>query len=353
MRKTKLAALIAVCILVGPVLATSCRSGAKKRASVKTTQPQQDDWRRGIEERLDKPISFDFIATPLADIVRFFANIMKLNIVTEWRAIEGRDLDVTLKVDQIPFRDALTQTCEKLGLVYTVESGAIFITTKERLAAAKQFSAIPTEGWARAMFEQKRLAAALDGPVSFDFRAVSLDQVAERVREHMKLKVVIDPSAMDTSKGSVASVMINNLKLRTGLDVVLGRFGMEWTVRDDAIFIGTPGAVEEQNRANHMLYDEAERRARAALDQHVSVDFIATPLADVAAYLSDKTELDVTIDERLDERLTDLDATLKLNDVKLEYVLYWTIRLLGLEYNVGEGGIFIVAPERSAEPVSE
>jgi|GEM_PF-3421667 len=360
MRKTKLAALIAVYILVGPILITSCRSGAEKKSPLATAQPHNDDWRRTFEEHLDRPVTFEFVDTPLDDVVAFYRAMMKVSIVVDRRAVEGRNPAVTLKVDQMPFRDALTQVYGKLGLAYTFENGAIFITTKERLAATKPFSDIPTKGWARTMFElkhgsteQRRMAAALDDPVSFDFRAMSLGQVAEHVREHMKLKVVIDPSATDTSKGYVASVRINNLKLRTGLDVVLGCFGLEWTVRDDAIFIGTPEAVEAQGRANQALYDEAQRRLQAALDQRVSVDFIATPLADVAAYLSDKTKLDVTVDERLDERLTDLDVTLKLDDVTLEHVLYWTTRLLDLNCTVAHGGVLISEREHSDTPASQ
>ena len=85
-----------------------------------------------FKDKLNEPVSFDCIATPLDDVVAFLGNLKGVNIVVDKKAIEGRkDLDVTLRLDKVAFRDALAWICRDLDLGYTVRGGAIFISTPD------------------------------------------------------------------------------------------------------------------------------------------------------------------------------------------------------------------------------
>jgi len=99
----------------------------------------EQKWKQHIETKLEEPVSFDFIATPLDDVVAFLINLRQVNIVVDKKAIEGRGaLDVTLRLDKVKFKDALNWILRLLDLSYTLENGAIYISTKEKIGASQK-----------------------------------------------------------------------------------------------------------------------------------------------------------------------------------------------------------------------
>ena len=107
----------------------------KKRTagvSIETDSEEDAKWKKELLTRLEEPVSFDFIATPLDDVVAFLRNLKKVNIVVDKKATAARDnLDVTLKLDKVPFKDALSWVLRLLELKYALEDGAIYISTKD------------------------------------------------------------------------------------------------------------------------------------------------------------------------------------------------------------------------------
>ncbi|MFH1730842.1 MAG: hypothetical protein ABIF82_04220 [Planctomycetota bacterium] len=99
----------------------------------------EQKWKRDIEATLEEDVSFDFIATPLDDVVAFLINLKRRNIVVDKKAIEGRGaLDVTLRLDKVKYKDALGWILRLLDLSYTLEDGAIYISTKEKIGASQK-----------------------------------------------------------------------------------------------------------------------------------------------------------------------------------------------------------------------
>ena len=123
-----------------PVYPDNWEEIKKRTAGIEIEQggAEDADWKRPLEEALAKPISFDFIATPLDDVVAFLRNMMKVNIVVDKNAVEGRDLDVTLKQQDVKFKNALDWIVRLLEMNYTLQDGAIFISTAERIGATKK-----------------------------------------------------------------------------------------------------------------------------------------------------------------------------------------------------------------------
>ena len=114
----------------------------KKRTAgiqIESESPEEIEWKQKIEGVLDERVSFDFIATPLDDVVAFLRNLKRVNIVVDRQAVATRgNLDVTLRIDQLKFRDAMEWILRQLDLKYALENGAIYISTKEKIAAAKK-----------------------------------------------------------------------------------------------------------------------------------------------------------------------------------------------------------------------
>lgn len=123
-----------------PVYPDNWEEIKKRTAGIEIEQGGAEDaeWKRPLEQALEKPISFDFIATPLDDVVAFLRTMMKVNIVVDRKAVEGRDLDVTLKQQDVKFKNALDWIVRLLEMNYTLQDGAIFISTTERIGATKK-----------------------------------------------------------------------------------------------------------------------------------------------------------------------------------------------------------------------
>ncbi len=97
------------------------------------------EWRKNLSAILEEPVSFDFIATPLDDVVAFFRNLKKVNIVVDKQAVADHgDLDVTLRLDKVPFKDALAWILRLVNLKYALQNNAIFISTKENIAKIQE-----------------------------------------------------------------------------------------------------------------------------------------------------------------------------------------------------------------------
>ncbi|MFO7900940.1 MAG: hypothetical protein R6V58_18025 [Planctomycetota bacterium] len=92
-----------------------------------------EPWRKDLETKLQKPVSFDFIATPLQDVIAFLRGLQDVNIVLDEKAVEGRDLDVTLQLDKVRFKDALDWILRLVNLEYTLDNGAVYISTEDRI----------------------------------------------------------------------------------------------------------------------------------------------------------------------------------------------------------------------------
>lgn len=350
-------AVLAVCVL------GSC-AGRQAQPSVR---PQPPDPGLAIAARLDAPVSFDFINVPLDDCVAFFINLMRVNIVVDQLALHDREEPkITLKATKISFREALTRVCKQAGLVHTVERNAIFITTRERLAARRPPPA--PAPWQRTLMElqtgttaQQRLFGALEAPVSFAFVYEPLSNVVTPLSRKAGVRLVLDKEAVELCKDARFTGSVRKLKFADALAFVCGYFRLGFTIRDAAIYVSTPEKVAAQNAANVRLYEarsKQRRRAREALRDRraekdialalkkpISFHFIATPLDDVAAFLVNLLEVNIVVDKPALAGHGHLDVMLRLEKTKAEDALFWILTLLHCDYAVRDGAIFISTHE--------
>jgi tetratricopeptide (TPR) repeat protein len=108
--------------------------------SIEAESEEEQKWKQKLNQVLDSEVSFDFIATPLDDVVAFLRSLKKVNIVIDKASLADRagGLDVTLKLEKVKFRDALEWVLRLLNLKYTLENGAVYISTTEKINSAQK-----------------------------------------------------------------------------------------------------------------------------------------------------------------------------------------------------------------------
>jgi hypothetical protein len=104
-----------------------------KRPKFRSEEEDSPQWKLDILEQLDKRVSFDFLDTPLADVVAFLQNLTGVNMVVDPGAVEGDDIPVTLKVGDMKLGAALDWILRLVNLQFAFQDEAIFISTKDRI----------------------------------------------------------------------------------------------------------------------------------------------------------------------------------------------------------------------------
>lgn len=101
-----------------------------------TKQTLGADWEKEFEAKLDEKVSFEFVQTPLSEVVRFLQNLTGLSMILDPRACEEvGDVSISLKVSDMRLRLALGWILRLANLTYDLRDGAIFISTPEGIAA--------------------------------------------------------------------------------------------------------------------------------------------------------------------------------------------------------------------------
>lgn len=164
------------------VLAASALFLLPGRAMAETTQGEPD-WLKHVNAQLEKNISFEFVGQPLGDVVAFISQLTGAPIVLDPKAATGEE-PITLKVNDIKLWRALRWIVKLVKLEYSIEHGAIFISTKKRIieGGAKALKPVP-----------KEVKAALAKTVSFDFVDTPLDDVVAFLAKLTEMNILIHP----------------------------------------------------------------------------------------------------------------------------------------------------------------
>jgi len=90
------------------------------------------EWETRIREALRKKVTFDFVETPLQDVVNFLSALVDVTIVLDSSAVKDAP-NVTLRVGDMELGQALTWIMKLTGLAYTLQDEAVFITKPEQI----------------------------------------------------------------------------------------------------------------------------------------------------------------------------------------------------------------------------
>ncbi len=91
------------------------------------------EWENRIKDAMGKKISFDFVETPLQDVISFISSLVDVTIILDTEAIRDEAPSVTLKVTDMRLESALNWVLKLVGLKYTLKNEAIFISKPDRI----------------------------------------------------------------------------------------------------------------------------------------------------------------------------------------------------------------------------
>jgi len=104
----------------------------KKWAVVDLSSPSEAEQK--IIEKLDEPITLEFMDTPLSDVIDFIREVTEVNIVVDRVALDDEgvttDTPVTINVQNVPLRSALKLLLDPLNLTYLVRDDVLQITSQ-------------------------------------------------------------------------------------------------------------------------------------------------------------------------------------------------------------------------------
>ena len=91
---------------------------------------QPPEWENRIREGMGKKISFDFVETPLQDVISFMSSLVGVTIVLDTEALGDAVPNVTLRVNDMRFESALGWICKLVGLHYGLRDEAVYISNR-------------------------------------------------------------------------------------------------------------------------------------------------------------------------------------------------------------------------------
>ena len=91
------------------------------------------EWEARIKEAMGTKISFDFVETPLQDVISFISSLTDVTIVLDSEAIKDQPPTVTLRVNDMRLEAALNWVLKLVNLKYTLKDEAVFVSKPERI----------------------------------------------------------------------------------------------------------------------------------------------------------------------------------------------------------------------------
>ncbi|MFP4055604.1 MAG: tetratricopeptide repeat protein [Candidatus Brocadiia bacterium] len=94
---------------------------------------KREPWEAKIREAMEKKISFDFVETPLQDVITFISSLAEVTIVLDQKVIQDEPHPITLRVKDMRLKSALDWVLRLAGLTYTLRNEAVFVSKPEHI----------------------------------------------------------------------------------------------------------------------------------------------------------------------------------------------------------------------------
>jgi len=297
-------------------------------------------WEKLIEEKLNKKISFDFVETPLQDVVAFVSSLSDITIVLDPQAVKGKAPAVTLRVQDMRLGSALQWVCKLAGLTCVPLDGALFVTTAARARAAAR-----EDGEGADLRKLPRpLADAMGKRITFDFVETPFQDVVAFLSSLADICLVVDPQAIAGREPTV-TLRVAGMPLDQALRWVCRVIELTYTGRDGAVFITTPELAKKAAALDKELGPLAPaRHLPDAMAKEISFDFVETPLPDVVAFLQLTANLNIIADPQATKG-RELSVTLRVSKMRADSALRWVGRSVGMVCVWHQGALFFTTPE--------
>lgn len=188
-----------------------------------------------LQTTMKRPITFEFLGSPLPDVVEFWRDFTGLNFVIDARELRALKIGWNVRVSSVaknqPVQQAIEQTLSQLGLALAIEDEVLVITSPKEATAIEKRAVAPTKP------ANTNVEMALNGLVSITVDKAALSTPLESLLAELKLTAEIDETAKEKTRGHVDIFFLNDVRAATGLKYLLRQQDLTYVIRGDALVI--------------------------------------------------------------------------------------------------------------------
>ena len=248
---------------IGVCLEKLGKAAESKAAFQKVSEryPEQKEWVDKAKERLagevEKPkdvdvpsdfvlekvkatkVSLNFTDAPLTDVLMFYREFTSINIVLDAAVAKADELRVTMRVNDLPFDQALDLSLKMLDLDWCVDEGVIVVSTKAGIAKRAEARKKPAESDADAEKWKAEMQRVLENTrIDLDFTEASLEDIVGFLREYSRLNIEIDQEVReDGTPEKETTLQLRDVTLKTALKLLLDQYGLTYEYVNHVLLI--------------------------------------------------------------------------------------------------------------------
>jgi hypothetical protein len=248
------------------------RRAAERRAALNAAERQ-------IRQALDQPTQFEFVKTPLHEVVENLKNQRHIDIQLDLPALKEVGVDESTPVTcrsrstaprpagkeakDIPLGPGLVLMLEPMHLKYVVRNGALWITSPPN--------------------PERRIHEALDQQTQIEFVDTPLKDVIEFLKDLHSIEIQLDLPALHDGGAEENTAVTMNLKgisLRSALRLMLDELQLSFVIHNDVLLITSPKKADSflETRA-YPVQDLVLPDRDGAVDLQPLTDLLTTTVA--------------------------------------------------------------------------
>lgn len=204
---------------------------------------------------------------------------------------------------------------------------------------------------AQAQVWRESIKISLSKIKSYQFKDQALRDVLQVMAQDAEINIVLDEGAPGIDPARKITFEVTRMSIGDALTWVTRMSGLEWTTRDEAVYVTVYPRLSQQARLDIQARNiawraEAERdwlpRIRVALDKKINVTFVEKPLADCAASLRAMLGVNVIVSPGVAKSApVTLQTTTSMT---AENALAWISRQAGVDFAVLNNAVYFAPP---------
>jgi hypothetical protein len=297
------------------------------------------------EKGLETKITVDFVDTALTDALSYFSAVTNVHAIVD-PEVDAEKLEITMKLDDIPLRSALTHLLKAVGLSWDERWGGVFVAKRARLAVLPK-DPLPLPAESEESEENAKLRKRLAGlKVTFDFQEAPLKDCLSYVSFLHSVNAVTDDSLHGRIRSTTFTGKVSDVAFGDALALILVPRGLTAEIHEGVVFIRKGGPKKTPSKR------EPKKDVPKVLEEtRLMANFEGTDLREVLIWLGKRTGYPFHVDPEVYRTTPAKKLTVTLA-TKVEVPARGLLDLVtitkSLDWDIRWGGVFVATKERLA-----
>ena len=210
--------------------------GIKKWLSETAVDPDTREVRKKLQKRLPY---FEFSGQPFATMIDFLRSTAVLNIVLDPNA-PVQDKTITLQLSDATVESILNLMTVQVGVNWEIVKNFIYVSDNDGIRKLLSQGPKGFEADAETLEVEKKLQKRLP---YFEFAGTPFTALIDFVRTTASLNIVVDSPAAPTADQTI-TLRLENAPVKSIIDLVTAQVGLNWTVRENFIYISDEQGIK-------------------------------------------------------------------------------------------------------------